>query len=96
MRSQPQGPLRQDLGRAGSADQEQRHRFVDLLGDVFRGPHGDVQQGVRATPHRGRGQQTNRSGPETFNVGAVAKNKTVIFVGFRQVARGKFEAASCR
>ena len=26
MHSQPQGPLRQDLGRAGSADQVQRHR----------------------------------------------------------------------
>ena len=32
---------------------------------------------------------------KTFNVGAVAKNRTVrtvIFVGFRQIARGKIEA----
>ena len=67
--SRPQGPLRQDLGRAGSADQGQRHRSVDLLGDVFRGPHGDVQSGVRATPHRGQGGQANRSCPENFQRG---------------------------
>ena len=29
---------------------------------------------------------------KTFNVGAVAKNKTVIFVDFRQIAKGKIEA----
>ena len=29
---------------------------------------------------------------KTFNVGAVTKNKTVIFVDFRQIAKGKFEA----
>ena len=55
MRFQAQGPLRQDLGRAGSDGQEQRHRSVDLLGDVFRGPHGDVQNGAHATPHFGWG-----------------------------------------
>ena len=29
---------------------------------------------------------------KTFNVGAVTKNKTVIFVDFRQIAKGKIEA----
>ena len=29
---------------------------------------------------------------KTFNVGAVAKHKTVIFVDFQQIARGKIEA----
>ena len=29
---------------------------------------------------------------KTFNVGAVTKNKTVNFVDFRQIARGKIEA----
>ena len=93
MRSQPQGPLRQDLGRAGSVSHEQRHRSVDLLGDVFRGPHGDVQNGAHATPHRGVGANKPIDAVlKTLNVGAVAKNKTVIFVDFRQIARGKIEA----
>ena len=30
--------------------------------------------------------------PKTFNVGAVTKNKIVIFVDFRQIAKGKIEA----
>ena len=56
-----QGPLQQDQGERGGNGAEQRHRSLDLLGDVLRGSHGDD-----ASLQRGRGQRINRKGPESL------------------------------